>query len=250
MQPVKIVGAGPGDIDLITVRGLKAVQHADVILYDRLINQELLTEAKTGAELIYCGKQPGNHVMQQEEINNLLCSLARAGKAVTRLKGGDPFVFGRGGEEAQALSSRSIPFEIVPGITSGVAAPAYAGIPVTHRDYSSSVTFITGVRDLKDEAYWHHLTQSAETLCIYMGVAKLSRICETLIRHGKDQHTPAALIQWGTTSHQKTITGTLKDISEGAACIEQPAMIVIGEVVKLRQELQWFEHMPVKAVVG
>lgn len=248
MKPVAIVGAGPGDYDLITVRGLKAIQQADVLLYDRLINQELLNEAKRGAVLIYCGKAPRNHSMTQEEINQLLCEYALQGKAVTRLKGGDPFIFGRGGEEAQALAQLNIPYEIVPGITSGVAAPAYAGIPVTHRDYSSSVTFIAAVGKMDDESYWHHIAASVDTLCIYMGVAKLQLICEMLVRQGKAADTPVALIQWGTTENQKTVTGTLTDITEKSGEIEQPAMIVIGEVVKLREELQWFEKMPAAVV--
>lgn len=248
MKPVAIVGAGPGDFDLITVRGLKAIQRADVILYDRLINQELLQEAKPGAALLYCGKQPQNHFMTQEEINQLLIDYALQGKEVTRLKGGDPFIFGRGGEEAQALSQSGIPFEIVPGITSGIAAPAYAGIPVTHRDYSSSVTFIAAVSKMDDDVYWKHIAASIDTLCIYMGVAKLQLICETLIRHGKNAETPIAVIQWGTTEHQETITGTLTDIAEKSREMGQPAMIVIGEVVKLREELKWFEKMPVAVV--
>lgn len=245
MKKVYIVGAGPGDLDLITVKGLKAVQRADVILYDRLINKDLLDEAKEQAELIYCGKSPDNHSLEQEEINELLCHFALQGKTVTRLKGGDPFVFGRGGEEAQALARHSIPFEIVPGVTSGVAASAYAGIPVTHRDYSSSVAFISAVTKpgMDEEQYWEHLSKSMDTLCIYMGVKKLPDICARLIRHGRSAETPIALIHWGTTEEQITVTGTLDDIVEKTSQIKNPAMIVVGEVVKLREQLQWFEQL-------
>lgn len=245
MKKVYIVGAGPGDLDLITVKGLKAVQQADVILYDRLINKELLDEAKEAAELVYCGKSPDNHVLKQHDINDLLCKYALEGKAVTRLKGGDPFVFGRGGEEAAALAEKDIPFEIVPGVTSGVAASAYAGIPVTHRDCSASVAFISGVSKLgeKHDSYWENVVKSMDTLCIYMGVSKLSEICAQLLRHGKPGDTPIALVEWGTTDKQKTVTGTLDDIVQKSAEVENPAMIIVGEVVKLREKLQWFEQL-------
>lgn len=168
---VNIVGAGPGDPELITVKGLKAIENADVILYDRLVNEQLLAYASPKAKHLYCGKDPYRHAMPQEETNQLMVTLAQKGYTVTRLKGGDPFVFGRGGEEAQILNDHHIPFEIVPGITSGIAAPAYAGIPVTHRDYSSSVTFVTAVtqKGVNTENYWQHLAQGSDTLCIYMG---------------------------------------------------------------------------------
>ncbi|WP_234021499.1 uroporphyrinogen-III C-methyltransferase [Staphylococcus agnetis] len=174
---VYIVGAGPGDPDLITIKGLNAIEIADVILYDRLINEQLLTYAPAHAKRLYCGKAPSHHAMPQEEINQLMVTLAQKGYTVTRLKGGDPFVFGRGGEEAQVLNDHHIPFEIVPGITSGIAAPAYAGIPVTHRDYSSSVTFVTAVTQngVNTADYWQHLAQGFDTLCIYMGVKKITR---------------------------------------------------------------------------
>ncbi|PSL42955.1 uroporphyrinogen-III C-methyltransferase [Salsuginibacillus halophilus] len=243
MTQVYIVGAGPGDAELITVKGLKAIQTADVILYDRLVNPALLEEAPPHAQLIYAGKQPNRHAMPQEEINAQLCAHARRGKVVTRLKGGDPFIFGRGGEEAAALASANISFEIVPGITSGAAVPAYAGIPVTHRDYSSSVTFVAGVSKTNDESYWQHIIGSMDTLCIYMGIQKLEDICDRLLRHGRTPETPVAVIEWGTTGEQRTITGTVTDIAVKAADAAQPGMIVVGEVVKLREELQWFtEH--------
>ena len=245
MKKVYLVGAGPGDLDLITVKGLKAIQKADVILYDRLINQELLDEAKEHAQLIYCGKRPDNHSLKQEEINELLCRFALQGKTVTRLKGGDPFVFGRGGEEAEALVDHNIPFEIVPGITAGIAAPAYAGIPVTHRDYSSSVAFISGVSKVgvDQDEYWEHVVKSMDTLCIYMGVSKLPEICGRLMRHGLKPTTPIALIEWGTTERQRTVTGTLEDIVRNAKDFENPSMIVVGEVVRLRDKLQWYEQL-------
>ncbi|RDY72208.1 uroporphyrinogen-III C-methyltransferase [Halobacillus trueperi] len=243
MTNVYIVGAGPGDYELITVKGLKAIQKADVILYDRLINQELLDEAKEDAELVFCGKRPDHHALSQTTINHLLCKYALKGKVVTRLKGGDPFVFGRGGEEAEELAKRNISYEIVPGITSGIAAPAYAGIPVTHREYSSSVAFISGVnkKDSDEDAYWERVVKSMDTLCIYMGVKKLPDICERLLKHGRPLHTPVALVQWGTTKEQKTVTGTIEDIVEKSRRIENPAMIIVGDVVQLRERLQWFE---------
>ncbi|WP_077622302.1 uroporphyrinogen-III C-methyltransferase [Sediminibacillus massiliensis] len=243
-KKVYIVGAGPGDLDLITVKGLKAIQQADVILYDRLINRELLEEADEDAELIYCGKRPDHHAMNQDTINAFLCKFALQGKTVVRLKGGDPFVFGRGGEEAEALARQGIPFEIVPGVTSGVAAPAYAGIPVTHRGISSSVAFISGVSKAGDdeEAYWDHVVKSMDTLCIYMGVRKLPEIKEKLIRHGLNPSTPIALVQWGTTVHQETVTGTLDNIIERASGLGNPSMIIVGEVVKMREKLKWFER--------
>ncbi|QHE51617.1 uroporphyrinogen-III C-methyltransferase [Pontibacillus sp. HMF3514] len=245
MTKVYIVGAGPGDSELITVKGLKAIQHSDVILYDRLVNEELLHEAGPETEFIYCGKAPDNHSMTQSTINGFLCKFALQGKTVTRLKGGDPFVFGRGGEEAEELAKKNIPFEIVPGISSGIAAPAYAGIPVTHRNYSSSVAFISGVSKLdKDgEEYWKHVVKSMDTICIYMGVKKLPEICDRLIRFGRDPHTPIALVHAGTTKEQKTVTGTLINITNKARDIQNPSMIVIGEVVRFRESIQWFEQL-------
>ncbi|MFZ3577474.1 uroporphyrinogen-III C-methyltransferase [Virgibacillus sp. DJP39] len=258
MSRVYLVGAGPGDPDLITVKGLKAIQKADVILYDRLINDELLSHAPNYAELVYCGKSPNQHSLTQEKINDLLCFYASQGKVVTRLKGGDPFIFGRGGEEAEVLAKRGIPFEIVPGITSGSAAPAYAGIPLTHRNYSSSVAFVSGVTKTGEELdkYWEHLAKGVDTLCVYMGVKNLPDICEQLIRHGRNPSTPIALVHWGTTESQQTVTGTLETIIEKASKMKNPSMIIIGEVVTLREKLQWFEQLNVEpldqehAIVG
>ncbi|MCD7033849.1 uroporphyrinogen-III C-methyltransferase [Metabacillus sp. GX 13764] len=245
MGKVYLVGAGPGDPELITLKALRCIQEADVILYDRLINKELLKHAKEGADLIYCGKLPDYHTMKQETINRFLVRYAKKGKVVTRLKGGDPFVFGRGGEEAEALVKNNLPFEIVPGVTSGIAAAAYAGIPVTHRDASASVAFVTGHKKGEDEEErWKSLAKGIDTLAIYMGVSQLPYIQEKLIQYGKSPDTPAAIIHWGTTAVQKTVTGTLETIHEDAMRNEMknPSMIIIGEVVKYREQLKWFKE--------
>lgn len=244
MGKVYIVGAGPGDPDLITVKGLRAIKEADVILYDRLINKQLLTYARPDAELIFVGKLPNYHGVIQDRINTLLVEHGKKEKVVTRLKGGDPFVFGRGAEEAEVLAEAGVPFEIVPGITSGIAAPAYAGIPVTHRDHSSSFAIVTGhMREGKDDSIkWESLATGIDTLAIYMGVGNLPYICKQLTKHGKPADTPVALIHWGTTDVQKTVTGTLDTIVEMVQQekVENPSMIVIGEVVKVRKKIQWF----------
>ncbi|WP_101845888.1 uroporphyrinogen-III C-methyltransferase [Halobacillus sp. Marseille-P3879] len=249
MTKVFLVGAGPGDPELITVKGMKTIEKADVILYDRLVNEELLEYASEEAELIFCGKKPDQHTLRQENINELLCYYALKGKVVTRLKGGDPFIFGRGGEEAAVLSEKGIDFEIVPGITSGAAAPAYAGIPLTHRELSSSVTFVSGVSPQEDVvAYWTNLAHHKGTLCIYMGVKKFPYTCEQLINHGMDPDMPVAIIHWGTTEEQKTITGTLATIHKRLHEVSNPSMIVIGEVVKLRETLKWFKEDTIPAI--
>ena len=247
MGKVFLVGAGPGDPDLITVKGMKALQQSDVILYDRLVNKGLLTYAPANVELIYCGKRPNDHSLPQETINHLLVKFAKERKKVTRLKGGDPFIFGRGSEEAAYLRRNGISFEIIPGITSGSAAPAYAGIPLTHRGLSASVTFISGVsiRAQDTEKYWEQLAQGIDTLCIYMGVSNLPFIREKLMRYGREASTPIALVQWGTTNRQATITGTLANIMEKANHIQNPAMIIVGEVVRLREQIAWFEQLSI-----
>lgn len=241
-----IVGAGPGDRELITVKGLRAIQEADVILYDRLINKDLLDYAKRSAELIYCGKLPNFHTLKQETINRFLIKHAKAGKVVTRLKGGDPFIYGRGGEEAEALKAHNIPFEIVPGITSGIAGPAYAGIPVTHREYSGSVAIVTGHRskDGTEVIQWEHISKGVDTVVIYMGMKNLAYICEQLIKHGRDEQTPVAIIHWATTNKQETVIGTLANIVEkiAKANVANPSIIVVGEVVKLSHTLSWFSQ--------
>ena len=240
-----LVGAGPGDPELITIKGLNCIKKADVILYDRLVNKELLDYAKEGVELIFCGKLPNYHVLQQEMINDLLVQHAKKGKNVTRLKGGDPFVFGRGGEEAEYLAQNQVEFEIVPGITSGIAASAYAGIPLTHRDISSSFAFVTGHSKNfeEDRIKWDSLSKGVDTIAIYMGVKNLPRVQERLLQCGKSPDTPIAFIQWGTLQEQRTVISTLGSASEALtnAKIENPCMIVIGEVVKLREKISWFE---------
>lgn len=251
MGKVYLVGAGPGDPELITVKGLTCIQQADVILYDRLVNEQLLTFAKKDAELIFCGKLPGYHTMQQETINHFLVHHAKKGKTVVRLKGGDPFVFGRGGEEAEMLAKHGIEFEIVPGITAGIAAAAYAGIPVTHRQFSGSVAFITGHRqDGSSEGRWESLAKGIDTIVIYMGMSNLPYIRDQLIQHGKPPSTPVAVIQWGTFSSQRTMTATLATIVEAVQQnkLENPSIIIIGEVVALRQRIHWFEQLSPLAI--
>ncbi|WP_424767508.1 uroporphyrinogen-III C-methyltransferase [Paenibacillus sp. sgz302251] len=250
---VYIVGAGPGDPELITVKAMRRIQLADVILYDRLVSAELLGYARPDAELVYCGKAPGSHAMPQKLINQALVSYASAGKQVVRLKGGDPFVFGRGGEEALELAAWGIPYEIVPGITSAIGAAAASGIPVTHRDYAASFACVTGSRCHGDKSpiRWDLLAHSVDTLAIYMGVSQLPAIREELLKHGKPASTPVAVIERGTTSRQRTIVGTLADIHTLAATMKlsNPALIIIGEVVRIREQLLHAEQHVV-ALIG
>ncbi|AEF94398.1 uroporphyrin-III C-methyltransferase [Desulfotomaculum nigrificans CO-1-SRB] len=246
---VYLVGAGPGDPGLITVKGLECIRKADVLVYDRLASPRLLAYARPDAEKIYVGKSPDRHAMAQEEINQLLVDKAKEGKVVTRLKGGDPFVFGRGGEEAELLVENGLPFEVVPGITSAISVPAYAGIPVTHRGYTSTLAIITGNEDpTKDDSSiaWDKLATSAGTMVFLMGMGNLPKICARLIEFGRSPDTPVALIRWGTRPEQRTITGTLDDIYAKAirAQFKNPAIIIVGEVVKLRDKLAWFEKKP------
>lgn len=246
---VYLIGAGPGDPKLITVKGLACIKSADTIVYDRLAGDRLLAFARPGTELIYVGKSPERHTLKQNEINQLLVQRASQGKTVARLKGGDPFVFGRGGEEAEALFEAGIPFEIIPGVTSAIAAPAYAGIPVTHRGFTSTLAIITGNEDpLKEDSgiQWEKLATGAGTLVFLMGMSNLPAIARRLIEHGRPPRTPAALIRWGTRPEQQTLTGTLADIAEKAAGagFSNPSVIVVGEVVSLREKLGWYEHKP------
>ncbi|WP_436243200.1 uroporphyrinogen-III C-methyltransferase [Paenibacillus sp. LjRoot56] len=246
---VFLVGAGPGDPKLISVRGMEAIQRADVIVYDRLANPRLLKHRRPEAELIFVGKLPDKHILKQEEINQLLVDLALQGKIVTRLKGGDPSVFGRVGEEAELLADNGITYDIIPGITSSIAVPAYAGIPVTHRDFTSSVAIVTG-HEYPNKTYsslnWEHLAKAIGTMVFLMGVANLEQICRELIRCGKPPEMPVALVRWGTWADQATITGTLADITEKVreANFKSPAVIIVGEVVKLREKLAWMEKKP------
>lgn len=250
---VYLVGAGPGDPDLMTVKGMRCLQEADVVLYDRLVNRELLNYAKKEAQLVYCGKLPNHHVMKQETINHLLVKYAKKGLQVCRLKGGDPFVFGRGGEEAEECAKQDVPFEIVPGVTAGIAASAYAGIPVTHRTLSKSFAFVTGHQAGNEEAehQWAHLAHAVDTICVYMGVSHLPNIVKNLIQNGKSPQTPIALVHWGTLSEQRTVTGTLSTIENKVkeSNITNPSMIVIGNVVAMHHRINWFEeeiapHLP------
>ena len=243
---VYLVGAGPGDPGLITVRWLQLLRRADVIVYDRLVNPALLEEAPSGAERIFVGKQAGRHCIAQSEINEVLIRYARLGHDVVRLKGGDPFVFGRGGEEAEALADAGIPFEVVPGVSSAVAVPAYAGIPLTHRKFASSFAVVTGheARRAEDAVDWAKLATAVDTLVILMGLSNLPIIVAKLLAHGRAPETPAAVIRWGTTNEQQTVVGTLADIVETSAHFEAPALIVVGDVVSLAGKLHWFDPMP------
>jgi uroporphyrinogen III methyltransferase/synthase len=249
MGIVYLVGAGPGDPGLITVKAQEVLRRADVVVYDQLANPSLLSEAPAGAELIYVGKKAGAHAVPQEGINDLLVARARAGLTVVRLKGGDPFVFGRGGEEAEELAAAGVPFEIIPGVTSAIAVPAYAGIPVTHRRYTTLATFITGHEDpAKEESAipWANLGRNPGTLVFLMGVKNLEQNCRRLMDEGKPPDTPAAVIEKGATLEQRTVTGTLADIAARAkaADIRPPAILVVGGVAELREKLKWWETRP------
>ena len=245
---VYLVGAGPADPDLITVKGLRCLRVADVVVYDSLVSPQLLEEVRPQAECVYVGKRPGYHCMKQEQINALLINYAQQGHTVVRLKGGDPFVFGRGGEEALALAQGGIPFEIVPGVSSAIAVPAYAGIPVTHRHLASSVTIVTGHEDAahtSSSVNWEALAKLDGTLVILMGVATLPHIAGRLHDGGLHPDTPAAVIQEGTVPQQHVVTGTLANIADRAAKagITSPAVVVIGAVVTLNDALAWYEAM-------
>ena len=235
---------------MFTVKGVRCMEEADAVVYDRLAPEALLKYARPGTERIYVGKKPGNPTMSQEDINALLVELGRAGKSVVRLKGGDPYIFGRGGEEALALAEAGLPFEVVPGVTSGVAAPAYAGIPVTHRNVSTSVAFVTGHEDPtkgRTDVDWQKLANGADTLVLYMGVGRLEEISTELIATGRSPDTPVACVRWGTVPEQRTVTGTLEDIAGrvAEAGMKPPAIIVVGDVVELREEgLEWYERRP------
>jgi uroporphyrinogen III methyltransferase/synthase len=240
---VYLVGAGPGDPELLTLRAVRCLKEADVVVCDRLVNPVLFSFAPQ-AEWIDVGKEASHHPVPQEQINCLLIEKALAGKTTVRLKGGDPFVFGRGGEEALALVQAGIPFEIVPGVTSAIAVPSYAGIPITHRGTACSATIITGHRAdcAQDPEWdWKRAARGADTLVFLMGVKNLSRIIGQVLAAGRPPDTPIALIEQGTCPDQKTVTGTLVDITEKAADIHPPAIIVIGEVVRLREQLRWFD---------
>ena len=246
---VYLIGAGPGAPGLITLKAIECIKEADVVVYDYLANKRFLEYAGKRAEIIYVGKQGGAHTLPQDEINKLIIKKAQKGKIIARLKGGDPFIFGRGGEEAEEIIQAGIDYEVVPGVTAGVAAAAYAGIPLTHRDFTTTVAFITGHEDPTKEdsnIYWDKISTGIGTLVFYMGIGNLEPNMKKLIENGRSPDTPVALIRWGTTSNQETIIGTIKDIAEKAkqANFKAPAITVVGGVVSLRDKLRWFDKKP------
>lgn len=241
---VFLVGGGPGDPDLLTFRALRLMQQCDVCVYDKLVSPEVMELVRRDAELIYVGKARNQHTLPQEEINALLARLALQGKRVLRLKGGDPFIFGRGGEEIDTLMQHGIPFQVVPGITAANGVSCYAGIPLTHRDYAQACLFVTGhLKDGTVELDWQAMARPKQTLVIYMGLVGLAQICSKLIEHGMPATMPAAVVQQGTTQKQKVVTATLADLAEKVAIaeIKAPCLTIVGEVVQLRESLAWFE---------
>lgn len=238
---VALVGAGPGDAGLMTIKGLQQCQQADVVVYDRLVSDEVMALVRRDAQRIYVGKQAGFHCVAQDEINQILINEATAGKRVVRLKGGDPFIFGRGSEELEALIDSQIPFSVVPGITAASGCTTYAGIPLTHRDYAQSVRFITGHGKGLNDAQWQCIAQKNQTLVFYMGLAKAAFIQEKLLSQNMSSTTPVAIIEKGTLACQKMIAGQLHQLSEMAKTMESPSLIIVGDVVTLNEKLQWFQ---------
>lgn len=242
---IALVGAGPGDAGLLTLRGLQVIQQADVVFYDHLVSEGVRELVRRDAEMICVGKRAGSHSVPQHETNRMLVEAAQAGKNVVRLKGGDPFIFGRGGEELQAAAEAGVPFQVVPGVTAAAGATAYAGIPLTHRDYAQSVTFVTGHYKADSTPLdWALLAKSRQTLAIYMGTMKAAEISQQLIQHGRDSQTPVAVISRGTRADQQVTVGTLQQLENLAKDAPMPALLVIGEVVQLHHQLAWFQHNP------
>ncbi len=250
---VALVGAGPGDPELLTLRALKAIERADVIVYDRLVNPEILALARPRAQRIYVGKQRDRHTLPQQDISALLVRLAHEGKRVVRLKGGDPFIFGRGGEELETLAAHGVAFEVVPGVSAANGVAAYAGIPLTHRDHAHACIFVTGhLKDGTMDLDWHALARPRQTIVVYMGLLGLPTLCRELIAHGLSGATPAAIVQHGTTARQHVVSGTLSTLPQlaAAATLEPPTLIIVGEVVKLHSTLAWFAPVPVAAAAA
>jgi len=247
---VFLVGAGPGDPDLLTLRAARLLEQADAVVYDNLVGAGVLALVGDHAERIFVGKERCRHSMAQADINALLVRLAREGRHVVRLKGGDPFVFGRGGEELQALAAQGVPFEVVPGVTAACGVAAYAGIPLTHRDFAQSCLFVTGhLKDGTCDLDWPALARPRQTVVIYMGLSGLATICEQLIAHGLPPHWPAAVVAHGTLSRQRVVCATLATLAQGVerAGLESPCLTIVGEVVKLRDQLEWFAAQAVAA---
>ncbi len=248
---VFIVGAGPGDPELLTLRALRLMRQAEAVVYDRLVGKDILALIPASAQRIYAGKKSGNHSLPQDEINRLVLGLARRGMKVVRLKGGDPFIFGRGGEELQFIAEHGIPFEVVPGVTAASGAACYAGIPLTHRDYAQACVLVTGhPREGGRELAWSMLARPAQTVVIYMGLGQIREICAGLIEHGRGHDTPVAVVERATTDAQRVILGTLRTIAGKCtrSKVRSPSLIIVGEVVSLHSKLSWF--VPAKAAAG
>lgn len=240
---VFLVGAGPGDPELLTLKAHRLMQTADVVLYDNLVSPQIMDQVNPGAERIYVGKKRSNHMLSQDEINTTLVRLAREGKKVLRLKGGDPFIFGRGGEEVETLKANGVPFQVVPGISAANGISCYTGIPLTHRDYAQAVTFVTGhLKNGSSDIDWAALVRPSQTVVIYMGLVALPEICQQLIAHGLPESHPVAVVQKGTTRNQATCIGSLATITELTrdAGFAPPSLIIVGEVVLLHEKLSWF----------